>query len=1117
MPTLKDLVCHVQWADTNSAFPEYGTIYGDGLVETFIAIPNHPQAFTVRLTSRKFIFEGLAMIVFIDGNYQCNRNRVNLQPPKKGLPRNRTEIDFTVRQKEKPLGDGTYMGRDWRFDDYNVVSQLPEGVSESHFDELGTIEVLVLRCRSDNPEEAAMSTTSSGEDSDCLGGGDEDNVDEGAPGSENTSQEDGKSSKGAEPETEGLGRIFGMFDGAFDQPPFSHVSHGDAPADGYSRWDWLHPQDGQPAPYGPQEGPPYQPTHHHRPSFRNMSPALEDPYQQSTRPFSRPPTEYGPPRLERHVHFDYGDGRDPHYATSHSAYGPRLREYEELRWGSGGGYHGHRSAHDYSRASNPRHLDPNSDYPPYHDRHYEYNAGHRDYSDHPRRHPEYERYRPAPPPVAPTFASRPAFQNSGTLPGPAPVNPFQPAAAHLPGPPAATAPGTQQYPSHPAIPVWVPPVAVPIPPPFPGTVPIYPPQNNAPLFHTQAPAATQVGQNGAHPTVAPPGQTSGQPNVESSWQAGGSASQPGWNNQPNNGQHTEPAGSQKDTNNSAGWQDNGNPDSAWAAGGGGANGNDTSGNNADWNKTDNNNANWNTGDNNDNQNASWDNSNNDKPNDGDDWQKSGASNGCWDQNDQNQAGNAGWQDAGSNTGPAGGGWNDDKANNSNNQNEASGGWNNDQNNNVSGNTADANWGNSNNNNPPTVAPAPAANGPGIRALYGPYGAYYTSKMFAEDSVPADAEEEPRYDVPQAVAQAKGTSKQVQPGKGYLYNKKRCLPEYIDNLDEPYARFVFKYRTKEQIKNETGIEVDVEPTGDQEVNDLANLDKAELIQLVLRAKGALGGTIPSPPPKASTPASIRSLEQVPVAPPEFEFLKYKLPPARNAALTGLGIRVSNPPSGQNSGGGPARQDNNSWKNGADNWANGDNQQQQNSTTDNNQGWSNEAPGWDNNNANTGGNEQGWDGQQESGAQGSRRPSSQPNATWRKDSEQPKSVRSSAISPKNTSRNNPPGWDIPQPSGFGNQGGGQAPPGACPSVPVPGISFHGAGTTGGGQTMVTGAGPRPPTPPRSSQEVPELSPEMQEGYLDERLDPPQWGGGNVPPSQPTPFGGMGGNTAQPAGGW
>lgn len=120
MPQLKQLSCCIQWAETGAPFQEYGTHYGDGVVETFLVVPDHPQAFTIRLVSRGFIFEGLAMVVFIDGNYQTNRNRVNLVPPKKDLERNRTEIDFLLRQKEKSHGENVYMGRQWRFDDHNV-------------------------------------------------------------------------------------------------------------------------------------------------------------------------------------------------------------------------------------------------------------------------------------------------------------------------------------------------------------------------------------------------------------------------------------------------------------------------------------------------------------------------------------------------------------------------------------------------------------------------------------------------------------------------------------------------------------------------------------------------------------------------------------------------------------------------------------------------------------------------------------------------------------------------------------------------------------------------------------------------------------------------------------
>lgn len=120
MPKLKGLTCSVQWADTGTAFLEYGTVYGDGVVETYIVVPDRPQPFTIHLTSHAFIYEGMAAVVFIDGHYQTNRIRVNLLPAKKGVPRERSELDLTIRQKEKSLGDGLYMGRAWRFDDHNI-------------------------------------------------------------------------------------------------------------------------------------------------------------------------------------------------------------------------------------------------------------------------------------------------------------------------------------------------------------------------------------------------------------------------------------------------------------------------------------------------------------------------------------------------------------------------------------------------------------------------------------------------------------------------------------------------------------------------------------------------------------------------------------------------------------------------------------------------------------------------------------------------------------------------------------------------------------------------------------------------------------------------------------
>jgi hypothetical protein len=92
-------------------------------------------------------------------------------------------------------------------------------------------------------------------------------------------------------------------------------------------------------------------------------------------------------------------------------------------------------------------------------------------------------------------------------------------------------------------------------------------------------------------------------------------------------------------------------------------------------------------------------------------------------------------------------------------------------------------------------PAPELGPRSNRPLYGPYGAYYSSHPRTTLSPTAEAEEEPPFDVPEIIAANKGITHQVQPGKGYLYTHKCASPEYIDSIEEPYARFVFKYRTK----------------------------------------------------------------------------------------------------------------------------------------------------------------------------------------------------------------------------------------------------------------------------------------------------------------------------------
>lgn len=117
MPTLKQLTCSVEWSASGPSLPlsEYGTAYFDGLVETYVALPAIPTPFSIRLKSDGYIAPGLSLFVYIDGEYQCNRGRNNLQIPTGTSPKKQTEVDFVVRQKEEPLPGGGFIGRQWRF------------------------------------------------------------------------------------------------------------------------------------------------------------------------------------------------------------------------------------------------------------------------------------------------------------------------------------------------------------------------------------------------------------------------------------------------------------------------------------------------------------------------------------------------------------------------------------------------------------------------------------------------------------------------------------------------------------------------------------------------------------------------------------------------------------------------------------------------------------------------------------------------------------------------------------------------------------------------------------------------------------------------------------------
>jgi len=122
MPSLKDLHCSIELGDSHEKLPEYGTIYVDGFVESFVAVPSGPTRFAVRLCSSAYIAEGLAVYVFIDGVYQCNRNRRGLQDRRdNGKPLGRsTLVNFLLRQKEERQKNGAMIARPWAFEELNI-------------------------------------------------------------------------------------------------------------------------------------------------------------------------------------------------------------------------------------------------------------------------------------------------------------------------------------------------------------------------------------------------------------------------------------------------------------------------------------------------------------------------------------------------------------------------------------------------------------------------------------------------------------------------------------------------------------------------------------------------------------------------------------------------------------------------------------------------------------------------------------------------------------------------------------------------------------------------------------------------------------------------------------
>jgi len=737
MPTLKQLRCEIEWGSTQTPFPEYGTTYGDGVVETYIAVPDHSQPFAIHLRSNKYIAEGLAMLIFMDGDYQCNRNRLNLVHPEPGSPENVTKISLRVRQKEKALGDGTYIGRAWRFDRHNIggsfqafghstrtdasefsvpLDRLPSDVDRQHFDELGTICVFVLRCRA-KEDAGHRSATSSDVDDSVLRTSNQTNE---MPSGGNTPSNTANTQPvGTEPDA-----FLGfMNDGAADAHHFGLDGEGPGPAE-QKAWSWHTPHPSMAAGPGILSG--YAPG---QPQL-----AQTRPYGSYGHPsgFSQP-LQSGPAsnqdqqashHPQRRVHFN---DQLPQQSSGYGAAGP---PYSEQDFSANPG---HSQEREYPQQPGNYARPPQSSFPLPQPGSYGYPP-----------QSEYTHQVPSRAPVPDGFAN-PSLANGG-IPTAQDHSRGFPIGADWGYPPSMTSyqpigygvPGYSGWPSaayHPAYaqPPWQ---GQSMPGPSYVTLP-----NFAASFQPSHPYPYPQSAYSGGPVAPIPPTASGHP--------GGGI----WGPPPPGSQ--DPA---KEENNQLDGQGNQNQDSTCNAGDPSNNNNDQALPKDDDNKIEAGDSGWNNTDTSGGQMDNWNNTNTQTEAPTNDWNRSTINTG--------QINNAepSWNTIADTSTQVQDSWNTAPA------------------------AAQPN------ETPFTIpqqsqATATVTQG---RPLYGPHGPYYGTVHGSTDrGLQADAGEEPPYDVPEDMP----TTHQVKPGEGYVYVHKRRSPEYLDTLEEPYARFVFKYRTK----------------------------------------------------------------------------------------------------------------------------------------------------------------------------------------------------------------------------------------------------------------------------------------------------------------------------------
>lgn len=123
MPKFLDLSCYIELTGSNKRLKEYDHDFGDPprdrYIEMVVPVPDTASTFSIHLQSHKYISPGLSMFVWIDGQYQCNRYKLNLPLPVGNTVSRKSLVDFRVRQKEIRHKDA-FIGRDWSFSKLNI-------------------------------------------------------------------------------------------------------------------------------------------------------------------------------------------------------------------------------------------------------------------------------------------------------------------------------------------------------------------------------------------------------------------------------------------------------------------------------------------------------------------------------------------------------------------------------------------------------------------------------------------------------------------------------------------------------------------------------------------------------------------------------------------------------------------------------------------------------------------------------------------------------------------------------------------------------------------------------------------------------------------------------------